>query len=193
MSDAYELTLWIGIVRHLEALDIPYMLVGSMGTNLYGEPRSTNGVDIVIDPTESQLDVFCESVEEHVHIDPDVAHDALRRRSIFYALDMATSEKVDLIVLRDSPYDRCEFGRRIKKRILGVEATAITPEDLVLSKLNWAKQGESERQIRDVVGVLVNQWDNLDWDYVHHWASELNVTEVLDRAMVEARKNIGNE
>ena len=112
-------------------------------------------------------------------LDVDDAHAAWEHRSQFNVLDPTTGWKVDLIVRKDRPYSRVELERRQPATIEGVALHVVSPEDSILSKLEWSRAGVSERQLRDVVSVLEVQGQDLDWRYLEHWAGELGLTDLL--------------
>lgn len=158
----------------LEAASVPYMVVGSLASTLHGEPRATWDVDIVIDPSRAALDELLAALPERLYADPDTARDALMRRSMFNAIDQDSGWKVDLIIRKDRPFSRAELDRRQRASIDGAEVFVASPEDTVVSKLEWAKHGESARQIDDVRRLLAMR-PALDRDYIEHWVAELEL------------------
>lgn len=158
------------------------MLVGSFASSAHGAPRSTYDIDLVIDPTHEALDRFAEAFDsETVYIGPSV-HDALDQRDQFNLIDTSSGWKVDLMILKDRPFDHTQFERRRMTTIGDVQVWIAAPEDTVLAKLEWAKLGGSERQIADAGGVLAAGGDALDHDYIDRWAEELGIRDLLERA-----------
>jgi hypothetical protein len=168
------------LVRLLESLGIPYMVSGSIASSYHGRPRLTHDADIVVDPTPEQLDTLVARLLAAGHyVDGARARDALVRRRQFNVIDPRTAFKIDLIVRKDRPFSREELGRRQAVDLSpGVRVAIASPEDTVLSKLEWAlKAGHSETQIQDAAGVLaVNP--GIDRAYVERWADELGVLEL---------------
>jgi hypothetical protein len=158
----------------LESASIPYMVVGSIASSIHGEPRTTFDLDIVIDPTGSSLKRFLDVLPERFYVDADTARDALRRRSMFNLIDQDSGWKIDLIVRKDRPYSVEELARRQQKLIDSGQIYVASPEDTVVSKLEWAKLGESARQIDDVRKILALQSD-LDREYIERWVAELDL------------------
>jgi hypothetical protein len=170
------------VVEALERASVPYMLAGSFASTHHGTPRATQDIDIVVDPTFETLDAFLAALEsEDLYFDVDVARDEFRRRGQFNVIDGATSWKVDVIFRKSRAFSREELKRRIRATVLGVDVSVATVEDTILAKLEWAKLGESERQLRDVRGMLDVQGDALDREYVERWLDELGVRELWDR------------
>jgi len=167
------------LVRILDQHGIPYMLTGSMATSYHGRPRATHDADIVIDPTDQQLELLVHDLSTDFYVDPAGARMALDQRRQFNAIETQHACKIDLIIRKDRPFSLEEFRRRQRVDLAFDQPVAIvTPEDAILSKLEWArKSGDSERQIRDAAGVLeINP--ALDRVYIERWASELGVSDL---------------
>ena len=159
----------------LDASQIRYMVVGSFASSLHGEPRTTHDLDIVIDPTRDQLEELLRRIPESYYVDGDVAREALARRSMFNVIDPDTAWKVDLIVRKARPFSIGELARRGRATIDGVDVFVASPEDTAIAKLEWAKEGGSDRQIEDVQRLLAVQQGNLDDDYLATWVRELGL------------------
>lgn len=161
------------------------MVSGGAAVLAHGEPRFTADVDIVIAPSREQLLRFLELCRREVYANTEAALDALRERSTFNIIDSLSGWKADLILLKGHPFSRTEFERRRPIETLGVRVTGVSPEDLVLSKLSWGRDTASEKQLRDVAGVLRIQRDSLDLEYLRRWAKELGVKETLEKLLAE--------
>jgi predicted nucleotidyltransferase len=173
------------LVAGLDDAGIPYMVAGSLGSSLLGQYRTTNDADVVIAPTPEQLERMLSALGDDYYVDAETARKALEDRSMFNVIDFQTGSKADLIVRKDRPFSIEEFNRRRRATILGTSVWTVTPEDAILSKLEWAKVGESERQLQDALGVAVVQMPQLDWDYLRRWAVELGVEDLLNRMITE--------
>ncbi len=158
------------LVRRLQAAGIPFMVVGSLGSSLYGQPRATQDADLVVDPTPEQLECFLQVLGDDYYVSPEAARDAFRRRSMFNIIDFASGYKADLILLKDRPFDREQFRRRRMDDWLGSPLPFASPEDVILAKLEWDRITPSERQLQDVLNVLRVQGSRLDLDYLRRWA-----------------------
>ena len=162
----------------LEAADVPYMVTGSFASSVHGVPRATQDIDMIIAPTREQLlALMNQFTEPNYDANAEDALDAFRRRSLFSVIDRRGVWKIDFIVRKERPFSKKEFERRKPIDILGVSLFAATPEDVLLAKLEWAKLGESERQIRDAAGIIQIQGANLDREYVERWAAELDIED----------------
>ena len=166
-------------VAMLDRVRIPFMLTGSFASSLHGVTRATQDIDLVIAPTEDQLrELVAAMPPDAYYVDLDAALDALRRRSQFNVIDLETGWKVDLIVRRDRPFSVQEFERRQDVEYAGVRLVVATVEDVVVAKLEWAKLGESQRQVEDVAGILRLRRDEMDVEYVEGWVEKLGLMEV---------------
>jgi hypothetical protein len=158
------------------------MVVGSFAAMSYGVARNTQDVDIVIDPTAESLEVFLAAVDpDKFYVDADTARDALQRRSMFNLIDMANGWKVDLVVRKARPFSIEEMKRRGIRTIADVDVSTASAEDVVIAKLEWAKQGESERQLRDVAEIVRVHSNNLDRGYVAKWVAALELGKEWSR------------
>lgn len=171
------------IVGMLNEASIPYMVVGSLASSFHGEPRQTRDIDIVIDPTPDALRRFVEGLPpDDFYADADAAMEALERRTSFNLVETESGWKVDLIIRRDRPFSREELGRRIRVELLGTGAEIATAEDTIIAKLEWATEGQSERQLRDVAAILETQGATLDEDYIGRWVGALGIEDAWARA-----------
>lgn len=191
MTESREFLQWL--VAALDHTGIAYMICGSCASTFHGEHRATNDVDAVVDPTLSQLNAFLESLGEDVYVNPTTAREALHQHSMFNLIDVGSGFKADLIIRKDRPFSIEEFRRRERVDMLGITLYVSSAEDAILSKLEWAKAGESERQLRDAVGVAVVQWEKLDRQYLQRWSRELNVQALLERLLDEAQKHLPSD
>jgi hypothetical protein len=154
------------------------MIAGSFASTYHGVPRSTQDIDIVIDPTRTGMSAFVASLpEDDYYVDAEAARDALARRSQVNVIDMATGWKIDLIIRKDRPFSVEEFRRREAVDLFGTRVFVATAEDSILAKLEWAKLGDSERQLRDVLGILSVRGASLERGYIEQWAGALGVLE----------------
>lgn len=177
----------------LETAGIPFMVAGSHGSSYHGQPRATNDVDLVIDPTPEQLDRFLTLLGERYYISPEAGRDALRRRSLFNIIDFANGWKADLIVRKDRPFSVEEFARRQTGNLYGRPMPVASAEDVILTKLEWDKLTPSERQLQDALNVAVVQGSRLDEAYLRRWAPALGVAEKLEELLRKAKADPGHE
>jgi len=177
----------------IEVVGGEYFVGGSVASSLQGEPRATNDIDLVVSMLGLRVRAFAEKLGGDFEVDQEMLRDALshgRSANIFY-LPMVT--KIDIFGLGSAPYDEVEFSRRrrVKVRLSGEELWIKSPEDTVLRKLLWYREGGqvSEKQWRDVVEVLRILGGSLDPAFLDHWASRLGVEALLGRARTDAERD----
>lgn len=177
-------SLLADVVARLERSGTPYMITGSIASSYHGEPRSTNDIDVVIDPGPDQLaSLIGELIEGGYYVDADAAIAALESRTQFNAIAPDAS-KVDFIVRRDRAFSRIELDRRRPVDLLGTPGFVATAEDLIIAKLEWAKDSGSERQLRDIAGIVAID-EGLDRGYIDQWAAELGVFDLWTRVQAD--------
>lgn len=171
------------ISHALDVAEIPYMLVGSLASSYHGAPRATADVDIVIEADPKQLRKLIQELRaEDYYAEIDDALEAWRHRSMFNVLDTEIGWKIDFIFLKPTAFNREEFRRRKPIQFQGVPLFVASPEDVILSKLEWARMGESGRQIADAAALLKQIWGSLDRGYLDKWLSELNLMPQFNSA-----------
>lgn len=164
------------ITEALQSAKIDYMLAGSFASTGYSSPRSTQDIDLVISANRTQLQAFFGYLTaQGYYSDLDAALNALQEESLVNVIDMKTGWKIDLIFLKSRAFSQEEFKRRRKLKVHGLELFVASPEDVVITKLEWAKMGNSQRQIEDAASVLRAQRGVLDHAYLERWVSELNL------------------
>jgi hypothetical protein len=171
------------IVPKLEQSDIAYMITGSIAAAYYGLGRATYDLDIVISATPDKLRKLIELLpkEQYYAVLQD-ALDACRHHSMFNVLDTTSGWKIDLILKKPAPFHDEAFQRRVAVTFEGVPTSVISAEDLILSKLEWARMGESERQVRDAAVVLEKRRNKLDLAYLEKWVHTLGLTSQWESA-----------
>ena len=167
--------------RLTTALDmngVPYMLTGSVASSMWGIPRSTNDIDIVVAPTRAQLLSLVALFQRvGLHVDTDAALAALRSRDQFNVIDFPNGWKVDFIVRKEREFSVAEFDRRQTYEAEGMRLTIASAEDVLIAKLEWAKISDSDRQLIDAAGILKMQNERLDIAYIERWVESLGLHE----------------
>ena len=169
-----ELEVLKDVARRLEGANIAYMVTGSIATNFYTVPRMTRDIDIVVELAEEDLGRFILLFEVDFYLDPQTVRDAVKSKGMFNLIQNEQVVKVDFIVRKDSRYRRREFSRRKKISIDEGNLYLVAPEDLILSKLEWAKDSRSEMQLSDVSNLLKSV-KPLNRRYMARWAKELGI------------------
>ena len=177
------------IVNGLEQVGAPYFIGGSVATVLYGEIRSTHDVDIVVELQLEHVRPLVAALTPDFFVDELFLRDAVVRGSSCNVIHRASGFKVDLFTRRNRTFSRMEMTRRRPVQMLpGFAPNVASAEDCVLTKLEWFEKGGrvSDRQWRDVLGVLKSQRGAMDLEYLRHWATELSIGLLLERALREA-------
>lgn len=188
ITEPIEVTLAVTSV--LERLEVEYVVGGSLATSLHGIPRATLDVDIVANLRMAHLDPFVAALKASFFVDADMVRDAIRRRSTFNILHLATMFKVDVFVTGTDELLSMELSRKRRVRVLEepqADLFVASPEDMVLQKLMWYRDGGgvSDRQWNDVLGVIKTQGDRLDLAYLYLWAGRKGIADLLKRALAE--------
>jgi hypothetical protein len=176
------------VVRHLDAMQIPHTIGGSIASSFAGEPRSTVDIDIVVALEERHVEALAAALSAEFYVDADALRRAIRTRSSTNLIHQATQLKVDLFVAGGTPLDARQLARRQAVDLGdGRRLYVHPPEDILLQKLRWYRRGGevSDRQWRDVAAIVRVQGQRLDRDYLREGAGILGVTDLLDRALTE--------
>jgi hypothetical protein len=180
-----ELDLLKLVAGRLNDAGIEYMLSGSVALTFYGKPRMTRDIDIVVMIPWKDVDRFVELFEQDFYIDRDMIADAIRNQSMFNIIHLETVIKVDFIIRKNQEYRILEFNKRKIKKLEDREVSVVSLEDLIISKLHWAKDSYSDMQIKDIVSLLDLDFD---MDYIEEWCGRLGLDSILERVLDERHK-----
>lgn len=188
-NEPIEVTLRVTAV--LEKLGIPYVIGGSLASTLHGMIRTTQDSDIITEMRSEHIQLFVSSLQNEFYVDEEMIADAIQRNSSFNLLHRDTMFKVDVFIPSQRPFQQSQLARAQRQAFeleKEMSANFASAEDTILSKLEWYRMGgeTSERQWRDVLGILKTRASDLDLEYLKRWARDLNVTDLLDRALTEA-------
>jgi hypothetical protein len=171
----------LGLVSdRLSAANVPFMLTGSFALAYYATPRMTRDLDIVVALDERDVESLVAAFASDFYIDAEAARAAVLTERMFNLMHLESGVKVDLIVRKSAEFRQVEFARRQPVAIAGMRTWIVSSEDLILSKLVWALQSNSELQRRDIQQLLGG---TVDLDYVRQWAPQLGVTTLLDELL----------
>jgi hypothetical protein len=189
---ASPLSVTVTVIKTLETLRISYAIGGSLASTLHGVVRNTLDTDIVADLRPEHAELLAAALSDAFYADVEQIRDAINRRRSFNLLHLDTMFKVDVFVAKPRAFDRAQLARR---QLLALDETStqqayvVSAEDIVLAKLEWYRAGGevSDRQWSDVRGVLKTQAGRLDQAYMRRMAAELDVSDLLERALAEAK------
>jgi hypothetical protein len=173
-----ELQTLRDIVTRLEAGGIDYMLTGSVALNCYAQPRMTRDIDLVVAFFLRDAARISTVLGDGYYVSPEAAREAVMHQSSFNAIHQATLTKIDFMIRKHEDYRQHEFARRVRIRVENLELWVVSKEDLILSKLHWARESQSARQLADVENLIAT---GCDVDYLQEWSAKLNLTDMLTR------------
>lgn len=181
------------IVSVFDRLTVQYFVTGSVAAMSYGEPRFTNDVDIVADLHEAEIDEFCQSFPApEYYLSIDAVREAVRHRRQFNLVNITGGVKADVILPKNTEFDRSRMSRR---KMLPVGATGealfASPEDVILKKLQYYQDGNSEKHLRDIASILKTCGFPIDWEYIEEWVPNLGVSETWELMLRRLRADEG--
>lgn len=181
MSDLKPYELMQTVVNFLERESVPYRIVGSMASMIYGEPRFTNDVDILVDLPLGKIDALCQEFPSpDFYISAEAAREAVTTRKQFNLLHLPSGFKADLILTTDTEFSRLDIsqGRRVKSEGF-YDAMFASPENVILKKLIFYQNGGSDKHLRDCASILLVQEHKINQTYLEQWAGKLGVAGEL--------------
>lgn len=161
---------------------IEYMLTGSVAMNFYAQPRMTRDIDVVIAIEAKDAELIVSLFSDDYYVDSKSVRSAVEHESLFNMIHQASVIKVDCIVRKATAYRRLEFDRRKEVIIQDLKTWIVSKEDLIISKLHWAKDSHSEFQLRDVRNLIATGYDS---EYLERWTLELGLHDLLEECTHE--------
>ncbi len=161
------------ICRIMDRLHVPYMLSGSVAMNLYAEPRTTQDIDVIVEMMVDDIPNFIKLLDDQFYYAEDAIYEAVQRKSMFNVIDFQSGMKVDMIMRSRDFFEQEKFHNRRKTNYQGIDLWIISPEDLVISKLRWIQELQSEKQKSDIANLLSTEGLNLE--YIRRWCNLLNL------------------
>jgi hypothetical protein len=175
------------VTSTFEKLQVPYLVTGSVATITYGEPRFTNDIDLVVRLSSHQVQQVCDAFPDgEFYVSREAALDAVQRCSQFNIIHPNSGLKVDIMVADESAFNASRFGRSRSIAIdAGCSADFASPEDVILKKLEYYREGGSEKHLRDIAGVIKVQGSELDYQYLEIWALRLGLSRLWSKISKE--------
>lgn len=170
-----ELDIVSDVSTRLDGANIGYMLTGSMAMNYYAQPRMTRDIDVVVALRPADAARVVQLFSPDYYVSREAVDSSIAQQSLFNLIHNESVIKVDCIVRKQSEYRLAEFNRRQRIKIENFETWIVSKEDLILSKLFWAKDSRSELQLRDVKNLVSTGCDR---NYIQRWTQELGVVNL---------------
>jgi hypothetical protein len=172
----------------LDELGIAYALGGSMASSVYGKVRFTEDADIAVEPFPSLADTLVKRLSPQFYVSLQAVQQAMIHRSSFNVIHVTAAFKIDVFIRNETPFQKQLLQRRRQVSIPGLSDTkvwAVCPENILLLKLDWYKQGgcTSQKQWNDILGLIAVQKDKLEMPQLTRWAKELKVLDLLEKAL----------
>ena len=171
------------IAQTFEGLGVTYLVVGSLASVIYGEPRYTNDIDVVVDLGSEHLNSLCDAFPSpEFYLSRSAAESAIHKRFQFNIIHPASGLKVDCILPTSSEYDRMQLQRGHRLRRSGSDQSVVfgSPEDVIIKKMEYYREGGSEKHLRDITGVLKVQGEKIDRQYVRVWSEKLGLVPIWE-------------
>lgn len=184
------------VIKAFNELGLLYYIGGSVASSAFGIARSTLDVDLILQMGAYHISPLFKKLKNEYYIDKAMINDAIRTESSFNLIHLETMLKIDVFISKNQPYPQKALERKIQDKLEDdpntINIYLCSPEDIILSKLEWYKSGGeiSERQWFDVLGVIKVQGDNLDKSYLKMWAKELGVFNLLEKGFEEGGINL---
>ena len=173
------------VIGVLDQLQIPYLVCGSFASGSFGEPRMTLDIDIIVQLTRDSVVTLCaEFSDPEFYVSLAAAQDALRSNKQFNVIHPETGNKVDFMIAGRDEWSRGQLERRRLVSLLpDLHGYTASPEDIIISKMRYYKEGGSEKHLRDCAGVLVVQRETIDRDYIVQWCEYFHLTEIWQQIL----------
>jgi hypothetical protein len=170
----------LAAIDGLEALGVPYMLVGSFASNYYGIPRSTQDADFLVELAGTEIRAVAERLGPEFHLDPQIAFETIAATRRYVVRVAGTGFRIEFFLLSEDEHDGARFGRRCRVALLGRQVFLPTAEDVIITKLRWSRGGARAKDVDDARNVMAVQGTRIDWDYVASWCDRHGTREILE-------------
>jgi hypothetical protein len=177
------------VFESLEQTEIPYVLVGSFASNVYGILRATKDADFVIQAAAGQFSQLMKALGPNFIRDPQVQFETVTGTKKILVSERSSGFEIEFFELSDDPHDQARFARRRRLNVLGQTAWILTPEDVLITKLNWLQRINRSKDLIDVENVISVQGDALDWPYIEQWCDVHGSRPLLEKIRAELRRD----
>ncbi len=175
------------IIEVLDRLEIPYMIVGSIAPTVYGKPRLTHDIDVVVDLKPEKIGQFVSSFHETSPIDGQMIQLAVEEKFHFNVIHEPSGDKIHFFILKDSPYDQQQFAPRTKQKFdEGRFAFFARVEDVITRKIDYSMERDSTRHLEGIRGILETYEGEIYDDYIFRWATDTGISEIWQQLRSKA-------
>jgi hypothetical protein len=170
------------IVGTLDALGISYMIVGSYGSSAWGEPRFTRDIDILVSLTSDDVDRLVQAFPfPEYYLGKEAVQDAILQCGQFNLIHPSSGVKADFILAGHDAWGRAQLSRRKKIKIeSGLDVYIGAPEDIIIGKMIYYREGGSEKHLRDITGILKISGQDIDMAYIQKWVGDLGLSDIWE-------------
>jgi hypothetical protein len=180
------------LVNSFKTIGIEYYIGGSVASSAYGIARATLDIDLIADIKDQNVEPLINSLQNIFYIDEDMIVEAIKHKSSFNIIHLDTMLKIDIFILKDTEYDRNSFNRKKIDTLTEDSAQYFlcSAEDIILNKMLWFLSSDklSDRQWKDIIGILKTRGNELDIEYLQKWAKELKITDLVEKALKDSEK-----
>lgn len=170
------------VIEAFEGLGIPYLVTGSVASMAYGEPRLTNDIDVVAAFEVRHIEGFLKRFPQcEFYISEEMVREAIRHRNQFNIIHPSSGLKVDVMMKEETPFDNSRF-KRIRRISLAepYQANFASPEDVIIKKMEYYREGGPEKHLRDITGILKITGEPIDRGYIRESAERMNLVEIWE-------------
>jgi hypothetical protein len=170
-------------VDALNRAGIPFMVVGSFSSNVYGIPRSTKDADFVLEAEADAIGLLAREIDRHFTLDPQASFETVTGTTCYRFTHRDSAFVIEVFLLSADPHDIARFSRRVSASVEGHSVRVPTAEDVVITKLRWSRHGKRQKDIDDVRGIFAIQADQLDLEYVRQWTDQHGTRAILEQLL----------
>lgn len=176
----------LAVIDYLNEQAVPYMLVGSLATNFYCVPRSTEDADIVVQSQVVQVARQIHQAQPHIHFNPQMGFESVTATKKIVLQTAVHGFEIELFELSAEEHDQTRFSRRTLVETMGRKVWIASLEDMVVTKLRWSQHAGREKDISDARNLMGVQHDRIDWPYVESWCDHHGTREIMERLRRES-------
>jgi hypothetical protein len=179
------------VIDSLDELAFQYVLVGSFASNIYGQARSTKDADLVVEGAPGNAAILAKKLGPEFRLDPQIKFESVTGTRRVVIVHVPTQFEIEVFELSNDPHDQSRFARRRMAQVYGGHSWVLTPEDVLITKLNWLRSANRSKDRMDVQQVIAVQSQMLDWPYIERWCDAMGSRAVLEQIRTELRDGPG--